>query len=277
MLNSPDIAPLDVKEITKEPLRPAIAERRSAERAANREVFNIANSAKEIIKHEDPEGFAGRKAHMQVIQRVTREMVSLKQMTEEQRDETLAEIAAAMSAPDDYDRTGAFNDPSIKRYVRKTLEAPTEEGKEDVFVALDINSLGRMNRESRKGHLSADRALEEFVRFHIGELSRKFGYTARLGRLSKAGDEFVIIIPNTTQDEVNEFFQEIEGRRLEAMKKIVEEEGLPTDIQAGRVIVGLRPGDTFDSAYARSDEILMKEKREKREQQTEISVAETNT
>jgi len=194
-------------------------------------------------------------------------------MTEIERDEWLAEFAAAMGAPDDYDRSGAFNDPSIKRYVRKTLEDPTDEGKEDVFIALDIDSLGRMNRESKNTHKSADRALEEFVRFHIGELSRKFGYSARLGRLSKAGDEFVMIIPNTTQAEVNEFFQEIEPRRLEAMKKIVDEEQLPVDIKAGYVIVGLRPGDSFDSAYARADEILMKEKRDKRELQEKVGVA----
>lgn len=270
MPNSPDTALPNTSEITLVNTKPFASERRSAERAANHQMFNLASAAKEIVKHEDPEGFSGRKTHTQVMLRVTRDMVSQKQMTEEQRDEWLAEFAAAMGAPDDYDRTGAFNDPSIKRYVRKTLEVPTEEEKEDVFVALDIDNLGRMNRESKNTHLSANRALEEFVRFHSSELTRRFGYTARLGRLSKAGDEFVIIIPNTTVDEVNEFFQEIEKRRLEAMKKIVDEEGLPTDITAGRVVVGLRPGDTFDSAYARSDEILMKEKREKREPHVEI-------
>lgn len=273
MLNSPDIALPDPSEITPVNTKPIVSERRSAERVANHQVFNVANAAIEIVKHEDPEGFEGRKKHAQIVLRITREMVRQRQMTEDQRDELVAEFAAAMSAPDDYDRTGAFNDPSIKRYVRKTVEAPTEEGKEDVFVALDIDSLGRMNREGKNKHKSADRALEEFVRFHISELTRRFGYTARLGRLSKAGDEFVIIIPNTTQDEVNEFFQEIEGRRLEAMKKIVDEEELPTDIKAGRVVVGLRPSDSFDSAYGRADEILMKEKREKREPQTEMKVA----
>jgi PleD family two-component response regulator len=124
-----------------------------------------------------------------------------------------------------------------------------------------------MNEESLRGHTSADEALKSFAAFHMGKLVERFGYKAKLGRLS--GDEFAFVISNSNEEEVNQFFSEIEEERKEKMEVIKEREGLPSDITAMRAIVTAEPGDTFETIHERADAHLIEQKRIRNLQQLE--------
>jgi len=252
----------EVKQDTN--LQP-LKERRSPLRTSDETVYNFAKATIEIAKTENPSDF---KRHIDEIDKFDRVAVKNGQLNSEERIQLLKEFYAMRNVVDSYDTlTGVLERKTVQRQIEHLLNTPLEEGKKHIYVDLDINGLKEMNDKGKRQHTSADEALKAFAQFHMGKLAEKFGYKQRMGRLS--GDEFTMLILNSTPQEIEDFFNEIENERKDVMGKVQIAEGLPNDITATRAIVSAEPTDTFATLHEKADNLLMSKKRERNRMQLE--------
>ena len=167
------------RNLPEQPTQPP--ERRQPGRFSNDEMYNLSRAAIHIAKSEiNPEFFDEKKDEMSMYLRVSADLVKKGIITEEQRNEYIAEFYAMKQVADSFDElTGAYSRASIKRFVNEVSVSSPDEWNENIYIDLDINGLKKMNEESLRKHLSADAALKGFSHFYITKLAERFGYGAR--------------------------------------------------------------------------------------------------
>jgi diguanylate cyclase (GGDEF)-like protein len=230
-------------------------ERRSPTRRPDHEVYHLSEAAIAVARNENPQAFeSAREPFLQYARVVRKQTNNVDDLVDK-----LANFHSTHHVADSYDElTRTFDRRSIIQLVESALQTPASEGKEHVYIDIDVDGLKEMNERSLRKHVSADEALKAFASFHMVQLVTRFGMEAKIGRLS--GDEFAVFIPNTTRQEVEQFFEEIEPIRQETMRRIREQEGLPRDITGTRAITVAQPGDTHESMHLRTDADLIAQK-----------------
>ncbi|MBI4096816.1 MAG: diguanylate cyclase [Candidatus Levybacteria bacterium] len=233
------------------------------------EFLNVAEVAILAAKQEHPDTFREAEEGFERVQRVSRRQVARRKWTRARADQFEREAFAAYVAADSYDEvTGALDRGSFVRSVSRGITKHPHPKKTHVYMDTDINKLKDMNEKSKNKHASADRALATYAKFHIMKLSEHFGYRGRMGRLS--GDEFGIIIEDTTPEEVETFFTNIAEERAAYFGVVEQEEELVNPISATMAMTTFEPGDTFDSMHRRTDAelVALKQARNNIAQQT---------
>lgn len=100
--------------------------------------------------------------------------------------------------------TGLYN----RRYFDETLAdhiaAATRYGRPLSLVLLDIDNFKQIN--DTQGHQAGDTVLKHFAN-HLKSIVRQADIVCRYG-----GDEFAILLPETTKNQVQRFVERINGR-----------------------------------------------------------------
>jgi len=102
------------------------------------------------------------------------------------------------------DATGLYNSRHLYAVLERDLEAARRDGKSLSLVFLDLDRFKRVNDEH--GHLAGTELLRR-VGKRIRELSRPTDLCFRYG-----GDEFVILMPNTTREEALRLTRSVHDR-----------------------------------------------------------------
>ena len=126
-------------------------------------------------------------------------------------------------------------------------------GRRASIIMIDLDFFRRVN--SQLGHLGGDQVLAEVANRVIAGL-RAYDVAGRFG-----GEEFAILLPDTTLTDAREI--------AERIREAVSASSLIEDTAAARVTVSagvaeISPGDPLDSAIARADKALYRAKQDGR-------------
>ncbi|MBI4096975.1 MAG: diguanylate cyclase [Candidatus Levybacteria bacterium] len=275
MPTSPDAPSPDIKPRARQvgrrgflrPSEPILPQVNS--QVTDQEFLNVAKTAILAARQEHPGTFEEATEGFFRAQTTSQKEVDSGRMTVGDRELFLREVVGALVAADSYDElTGTLDRRSFVQSVSRGLTKHPHPGKTHVYVDADIDRLKEMNEKSKDKHLSADKALAGYAKFHMMKLSEHFGYRGRMGRLS--GDEFGIFIEDTTTAEVEKFFADIAEERAEYFGTIEQEEEFLNPISATVAMTTFEPGDKFDSMHRRTDAelVALKQARNNIAQQT---------
>jgi len=139
------------------------------------------------------------------------------------------------------DLTGLYNIRYLNRSIEMEIERSQRYGSMFSLVFLDVDNLKKVNEKF--GHLAGSKVLIETARLLQDNL-RKIDVTIRYG-----GDEFVIILPQTTLD--GGFLVADRLRKIIARHKFLKSENTPINLTASFGVVSF-PG------HADSKEALLK-------------------
>lgn len=143
--------------------------------------------------------------------------------------------------------TGLLNRRAFARIVRQEIERQVRYGGEFSILLLDLDGFKRLN--DTRGHLVGDQALKRFADAVL-EGTRRSDSVARFG-----GDEFVVMLPNTSAEACVRI-----GRQLrEAIVETMVAAGYEITASIGGVTFGESPG-SVDKALKLADEAMYRAK-----------------
>ncbi len=145
--------------------------------------------------------------------------------------------------------TGALTRRGFNKIIQKHFEIAEITGLPMSVIITDIDFFKKIN--DTYGHLAGDEALKHFVKI-IKENLRKSDYVFRFG-----GEEFVILLPNTTLEEAVEIAERIR-KSLENSPLIYE--GKEIKITASFGVKEVHPDEPIDKIIKEADEKLYKAK-----------------
>jgi len=149
--------------------------------------------------------------------------------------------------------TGLANRRSLTAFVSEQLALFSRSGRRFSIIMVDVDHFKAVN--DTFGHSTGDRALAEVAQILL-ESSREMDLTGRFG-----GDEFVVVLPNTSLEHATKFAErirgKIEGKHREATI------GLPA-LTASLGVANSCPGDDWESLVSRVDVALYEAKQQGR-------------
>lgn len=150
--------------------------------------------------------------------------------------------------------TGVQNRYGLEQDIRRYLRDMT--GTEQMLAAgiLDIDDFKNIN--DTYGHMEGDRYLRQ-VGAIIEDCIDGYGGAYRFG-----GDEFVLLIPQSSQEVVERVAENIEGK-LQELRLPNEKSGVPgfVTLSQGYCCFYVKPEDTFGSVINRADRVLYQVKK----------------
>ena len=132
--------------------------------------------------------------------------------------------------------TGLYN----RRYLNRYLERLAQKGKKDVYAALiDLDFFKKVNDEY--GHAFGDEVLIEFARILERNLIAD-GIAVRFG-----GEEFMLILPDVTEEEIRHMLAKNE-RRLQTVWKTEKEPAFTFSCGVEQFADGMDVSDVYRQA-----------------------------
>jgi diguanylate cyclase (GGDEF)-like protein/putative nucleotidyltransferase with HDIG domain len=158
------------------------------------------------------------------------------------------------SAPSTDELTGLLTRRPFMERVRATVAAMTESGDHATIVVIDIDHFKQVN--DTFGHLQGDAALRAVAQI-LQECSRDGDVVARY-----AGDEFVILLPNTTADAALQIAERLRAQveNLRIALALSEEGHVAVSLSIG-VATAPNHGITFEALFGAADRALYQAKR----------------
>jgi diguanylate cyclase (GGDEF)-like protein len=150
----------------------------------------------------------------------------------------------------------AITDPMTKLYNRRyfseisieLLELAKREKKPLSLIMLDIDKFKAIN--DTYGHKVGDEAIIALGNL-LKEMKRKSDVACRLG-----GEEFVLLLPNTTYDDAKKVAEKIRQRVEENVITYEEGKGLQFTVSLGVAQVDIEHEDHIEPALKRADDAL---------------------
>lgn len=150
--------------------------------------------------------------------------------------------------------TGVYNKNAIERVINGALEL--ESDKEHALYLIDIDNFKQIN--DTFGHVFGDTVIQDFVT----SVRKAFSKRAVLGRIG--GDEFVVFLPDTNQEEV----QEAAKRVTNAIRREITTELDVVQISGSVGIVMWQPGEDYQTLVKKADAAMYHSKDRGKNQNT---------
>lgn len=147
--------------------------------------------------------------------------------------------------------TGALNRKGLTDVATRELSRADRGGSQPCLALLDIDDFKRLN--DQLGHLKGDAALQHLARVAKASL-RPQDAVARFG-----GEEFVVILPDTTVPEAVEVLTRLQ-RELSKQLFLEGEEHILITFSAG--VIQRRPDESIEDALHRADQAMYTAKRQ---------------
>ena len=155
------------------------------------------------------------------------------------------------------DHTGLFNSRQLKRTLEQEIVRATRFGHPVSLIFFDLDHFKQVN--DRHGHQAGSRVLAEIGRLLLGTL-RSTDVPVRYG-----GDEFVILLPETSKDQAMECAKRLRGE-ISRWKFLAEEPYGPLQITASLGVASF-PDDARvpEELLRRADDAMYRVKAERRD------------
>jgi len=145
--------------------------------------------------------------------------------------------------------TGLLNHITLKLHLETELARCQRQGQELCYVMLDLDGFKQVN--DRFGHQSGDRVLKSLA--HL--LQERLRKTDQLGRYG--GDEFGVILPNTTVDTAFEIIDEMRVR-FSQLRYLGDDKEFSLTLSAG--IAASRRGGGLEQLMSDADAAMYQAK-----------------
>ncbi|MAZ86283.1 MAG: hypothetical protein CL693_01440 [Cellvibrionaceae bacterium] len=172
------------------------------------------------------------------VKKVEQEAASAKAQLEEQKQKAVTDTLTGLPNREAYNDRGFHEWSRWQRY-----------GHPLTMVVCDIDHFKRIN--DNYGHQAGDRVLQVLSRA-VSQRLREVDFMARYG-----GEEFVILLPETDQQSGFQLVDKIRAVIADTPFRFKQE---PVQVTLSMGVVGLKTGDTLESAFARADELLYQAK-----------------
>jgi diguanylate cyclase len=172
------------------------------------------------------------------VKQVEQEAASAKAELEEQKQKALTDSLTGLANREAYNDRGFHEWNRWKRY-----------GHPLTLVVCDIDHFKKIN--DNYGHQAGDRVLQVLSKA-VSQRLREVDFMARYG-----GEEFVILLPETEQSGGFEVMDKIRSVIASTPFRFKQ---VPVQVTLSMGIVGLKEGDSLESAFARADALLYQAK-----------------
>lgn len=185
------------------------------------------------------------------------EIAALKEMLQAAIDKNVQQTLALNSLEEELfvdPKTGLSNErymmkvaPSLIEAAQEKFDRRSKSSKDLVIVYTDINGLKNIN--DNLGHEAGDLLIENFANALKQQFQRKSDILVH-----KSGDEFVLILPNTSVEQVAKKFAAIN------LTTKFTYQGKDISVQCGHGCSVAEPGKTLETMLAEADANLYKNK-----------------
>ncbi len=172
------------------------------------------------------------------VKKVEQEAANAKAQLEEQKQKAVTDSLTGLPNREAYNDRGFHEWSRWQRY-----------GHPLTMVVCDIDHFKQIN--DNYGHQAGDRVLQVLSKA-MSQRLREVDFMARYG-----GEEFVILLPETDQQSGFQLVDKIRAVIADTPFRFKQE---PVQVTLSMGVVGLKTGDTLDSAFALADELLYKAK-----------------
>ncbi len=172
------------------------------------------------------------------VKKVEQEAATAKAQLEEQKQKAVTDTLTGLPNREAYNDRGFHEWNRWQRY-----------GHPLTMVVCDIDHFKKIN--DSYGHQAGDRVLQVLSKA-VSQRLREVDFMARYG-----GEEFVILLPETDQQSGFQLMDKIRAVIADTPFRFKQD---PVQVTLSMGVVGLKSGDTLDSAFARADELLYKAK-----------------